>query len=216
MLLLLTIPKSSMVRPESLIEGWMSSFCYCCCGDHNFATIDHLLCVRQNFAAVLDSFSVNFIRNQTLISMGFASKGVWVMGYHGCMGYEALFPANQLGGLKNIWNLREYCSISFNSTGPVTCDRVVEILISATFGIHRDISFFFDQKPERNFFGEQCYCGCTSLVNKDRERINLPQYVALETVKYIFANVDRYLAQRCAASVDVSQNDDKKKVGFKI
>jgi len=42
-----------------------------------------------------------------------------------------------------------YCSISFNSTGPVTRDRVVEILISATFGIHRDISFFFDRKPER-------------------------------------------------------------------
>ena len=40
--------------------------------------------------------------------MGFASRGVWVMGYCGCMGYEALFPANQLGGLKNIWNLREY------------------------------------------------------------------------------------------------------------
>ena len=30
------------------------------------------------------------------------------MGYHGCMGYEALFPANQLGGLKKVWNLREY------------------------------------------------------------------------------------------------------------
>ena len=40
--------------------------------------------------------------------MGFASKGVWVMGYHSCMSYEALFPANQLGGLKNVWNLREY------------------------------------------------------------------------------------------------------------
>ena len=40
--------------------------------------------------------------------MGFASRGVWVMGYCGCMGYEALFPANQLGGLKNVWNLREY------------------------------------------------------------------------------------------------------------
>jgi len=59
----------------------------------------------------LDSFSVNFVgnqTNQTLISMGFASKGVWVMGYRGCMGYEALFPANQLGGLKKVWNLREY------------------------------------------------------------------------------------------------------------
>ena len=30
------------------------------------------------------------------------------MGYCGCMGYEAVFPANQLGGLKNVWNLREY------------------------------------------------------------------------------------------------------------
>ena len=40
--------------------------------------------------------------------MGFASRGVWVMGYCGCMGYEAVFPANQLGGLKNVWNLREY------------------------------------------------------------------------------------------------------------
>jgi len=30
------------------------------------------------------------------------------MGYCGCMGYEALFPVNQLGGLKNIWYLREY------------------------------------------------------------------------------------------------------------
>jgi hypothetical protein len=31
-------------------------------------------------------------------------------------------------------------------------DGVVEILISTTFRIHRDIGFFFDQKPERNFF----------------------------------------------------------------
>ena len=40
--------------------------------------------------------------------MGFVSRGVWVMGYCGCMGYEALFPANKLSGLKNVWNLREY------------------------------------------------------------------------------------------------------------
>ena len=38
--------------------------------------------------------------------MGFASRGVWVMGYCGCMGYEAFFPANQLGGLKNLWDLQ--------------------------------------------------------------------------------------------------------------
>jgi len=88
-----------------------------------------------------------------------------------------------------VWNENTvaFRSIRQARTGPVTRDRVVEILISATFGIHRDISFFFDQKPERNFFGEQCYCGCTSPVYKDIERINVPQYVALETVKYIFA-----------------------------
>ena len=48
------------------------------------------------------------VRNQAPIPMGFAPRGVWVMGYCGCMGYEALFPANQLGGLKNVWNLRQY------------------------------------------------------------------------------------------------------------
>ena len=61
-------------------------------------------------------------------------------------------------------------------TRPVIGDRVVEILISTTFGIHHHISFFFDQKPEWNFFGKQCYCGCTSPVNKDREWINVPHY----------------------------------------
>ena len=40
--------------------------------------------------------------------MGFAPRGVWVMGYCGCMGYEVFFPANQLAGVKNLWDLREY------------------------------------------------------------------------------------------------------------
>ena len=35
-------------------------------------------------------------------------RGVWVMGYCGCMGYEVFFPANQLGGVKNLWDLWEY------------------------------------------------------------------------------------------------------------
>jgi hypothetical protein len=30
------------------------------------------------------------------------------MGYCGCMGYGVLFPANQLGRLKNLWDLRDY------------------------------------------------------------------------------------------------------------
>ena len=35
-------------------------------------------------------------------------RGVWVMGYCGCMGYAVFFPANQLGGVKNLWDLWEY------------------------------------------------------------------------------------------------------------
>ena len=30
------------------------------------------------------------------------------MGYCGCMGYEVLFPVNQLGVVKDLWDLREY------------------------------------------------------------------------------------------------------------
>ncbi|KIJ97519.1 hypothetical protein K443DRAFT_105555, partial [Laccaria amethystina LaAM-08-1] len=44
----------------------------------------------------------------SLQSMGFSARGVWVTGYCGCMGYGVLFPANQLGGLKNLWDLRDY------------------------------------------------------------------------------------------------------------
>ena len=40
--------------------------------------------------------------------MGFAPKGVWVMGYCGCMDYGMHFSANRLGGPKNLWGIREY------------------------------------------------------------------------------------------------------------
>ena len=46
--------------------------------------------------------------NLAPIPMGFVPGGVWVMGYRGCMGYGMHFPANQLGGLKNLWGIREY------------------------------------------------------------------------------------------------------------
>jgi hypothetical protein len=46
--------------------------------------------------------------NLVPIPMGFASGGVWVMGYCGCMGYGMHFPANQLGGPKKVWNIGEY------------------------------------------------------------------------------------------------------------
>ena len=41
-----------------------------------------------------------------------------------------------------------YCSISFNSTGTVMRDRVVEILISTAFRIHCDIRLFFDHRSK--------------------------------------------------------------------
>jgi len=57
--------------------------------------------------------------------MGFVSKGVWVMGYHSCMGYEALFPVNQLSGLKNIWFKGVWGMWAMGYEG-VDCNRKVD------------------------------------------------------------------------------------------
>ena len=78
---------------------------------HDFTTFGCLLFINQYlaiseavfFKVLVSNFS-QIVGNQALISMGFVSRGVWVMGYCGCMGYEAFFPANQLGGLKNLWD----------------------------------------------------------------------------------------------------------------
>ena len=40
--------------------------------------------------------------------MGFARQRVWVMGYHGLMGYDLQIPAHQLGGPKKLWDFRGY------------------------------------------------------------------------------------------------------------
>ena len=40
--------------------------------------------------------------------MGFLPKGVWIMDYCGFMGYGIHFSANQLGGPKKVWGIREY------------------------------------------------------------------------------------------------------------
>ena len=74
---------------------------------HDFTTFGYLLFTNQYLAiskAVLVLIISQIVGNQAPISMGFVSRGVWVMGYCGCMGYEAFFPANQLGGLKNLWD----------------------------------------------------------------------------------------------------------------
>jgi hypothetical protein len=40
--------------------------------------------------------------------MGFASKGVWVMGYCGLMGYGVQIPVNRVGGPEKLWDFRVY------------------------------------------------------------------------------------------------------------
>ena len=40
--------------------------------------------------------------------MGFAQGGVWVMGYCGPMGSGMQFPAHQVGGQLELWDIRGY------------------------------------------------------------------------------------------------------------
>ncbi|KAF8814357.1 hypothetical protein BYT27DRAFT_7014425, partial [Phlegmacium glaucopus] len=40
--------------------------------------------------------------------MGFAHRRVWIMGYCGPMGYGIQFPANQVGGQPELWDIRGY------------------------------------------------------------------------------------------------------------
>ena len=61
--------------------------------------------------AVLESFGVKFIPNCHKPSpniYGFCLHRGMVMGYCSCMGYKVFFPAKQLCGLINLWDLREY------------------------------------------------------------------------------------------------------------
>ena len=63
---------------------------------HDFATFGYLLFTKQYLTVSQPQY-------------------LWVLppegyglGYCGCMGYEVLFPENQLGGLKTLWDLRQY------------------------------------------------------------------------------------------------------------
>jgi hypothetical protein len=40
--------------------------------------------------------------------MGFSGGGVWVMGYGRPMGYGMHFPAHQVGGLAELWDITGY------------------------------------------------------------------------------------------------------------
>jgi len=39
--------------------------------------------------------------------MGFACRGVWIMGYYGPMRFSEV-PAHQVGGPENLWSIRVY------------------------------------------------------------------------------------------------------------
>ncbi|KAF8816399.1 hypothetical protein BYT27DRAFT_7031300, partial [Phlegmacium glaucopus] len=51
---------------------------------------------------------VNFKPNMVGKPMGFAYRMVWVMGYCGPMGYGMQFPANEVGGQPELWDIRGY------------------------------------------------------------------------------------------------------------
>ena len=63
--------------------------------------------------------------------MGFAHQGVWVMGYHGLMGYGVQIPAHQLGGPKNLWDFRGY------GLSGAWVTRVSTVLTITTVTAHR-------------------------------------------------------------------------------
>ncbi len=57
--------------------------------------------------------------------MGFVPGGVWIMDYDRVMGYDVHFPANQLGGPKKVWTIREYGL-------PQVCQVKAETTVSTT------------------------------------------------------------------------------------
>ena len=61
--------------------------------------------------------------------MGFLPKGVWIMDYCGFMGYGIHFSANQLGGPKKVWGIREY--------------RLLELWVKRELTVHTFLLFFF-------------------------------------------------------------------------
>ena len=66
---------------------------------------------REYFGTTLCFIQIatSVVGKSQILSVAFhLSATVWVMGNCSYMGYEALSPANQLSGLKNVWNLREY------------------------------------------------------------------------------------------------------------
>jgi len=103
--------KRKQIHYIVVIHWWHTKFSWCLVRSlhHNFATYGQVLFTKQHLKyhfssnfGVLVSILCQTVRNQALKSMGFFPRGVWVMGY------EVLFPENQLGELKNVWDLREY------------------------------------------------------------------------------------------------------------
>ena len=60
--------------------------------------------------------------------MGFAREGVWVMGYCRLMGYGMHFPAHQVGGQAELWDIRGYgLSEVWVMTGSTVSSSVISL-----------------------------------------------------------------------------------------
>ena len=59
--------------------------------------------------------------------MGFACGGVWVMGYWRPMGYGMHFPAHQVGGLVQLWDITGY---GFSQVWVMTGSTVLTLVLT--------------------------------------------------------------------------------------
>ena len=70
---------------------------------------------EKNIGYVVINFTDEYVfrvnGNLAPITMCFAARLVCIMSYRGCMSYGVHFSANQLGGLKRVWGMREYLCV---------------------------------------------------------------------------------------------------------
>ena len=64
--------------------------------------------MRQGDDSLIDPKVYDTSHNLLLKPMGFACRGVWVMGYCGPMGYGVKIPAHRVGGPEKLWVIRGY------------------------------------------------------------------------------------------------------------
>ncbi|EDR01168.1 uncharacterized protein LACBIDRAFT_333497 [Laccaria bicolor S238N-H82] len=75
--------------------------------------------------------------------MGFAHEGLWVMDYHGLMGYGMQIPAHQLGGSKMAWDFRGYgLSDAWVTRVSTTLDLIITATLSTIINFRSSDLFF--------------------------------------------------------------------------